>query len=137
MILLGEYDQAFQAAERAQEIFDRLDDPWRLARLEINVGNIYHRRYEETFVSRVFTWKESCRAGRLAVDAATLCGSHIGLYVRSAGDKAGLASAPWRKVAGDSLEVSADDRALQYRLDLFSANGDAYPVVRKVDLSLK
>lgn len=50
LILLGEYDQAFQAAERAKEIFTRLDDLWRLARLEINVGNIYHRqdRFEES-----------------------------------------------------------------------------------------
>src|SRR5260221_2222835 len=50
MILLGEYDQAFQAAEKAREIFTRLNDPWRLARLEINVGNIYHRqdRFEES-----------------------------------------------------------------------------------------
>src|SRR2546421_9842002 len=50
MILLGEYDQAFHAAERAREIFTRLDDPRRLARLEINVGNIYHRqdRFEES-----------------------------------------------------------------------------------------
>ncbi len=38
MILLGEYDQAFLAADRAREIFARLNDPWRLARLEINVG---------------------------------------------------------------------------------------------------
>src|SRR5204863_6356756 len=50
MILLGEYDKAFQAAERAKEIFTRLNDSWRLARLEINVGNIYHRqdRFEES-----------------------------------------------------------------------------------------
>ena len=50
MILLGEYDKAFEAAERAREIFARLDDHWRLARLEINVGNIYHRqdRFEES-----------------------------------------------------------------------------------------
>ena len=50
LILLGEYDQAFQAAERAREIFTRLDDQRRLARLEINVGNIYHRqdRFEES-----------------------------------------------------------------------------------------
>src|SRR6266852_4868082 len=44
IILLGEYDQAFQAAERAREIFARPDVPWRLARLEINLGNIYHRQ---------------------------------------------------------------------------------------------
>ena len=50
LILLGEYGQAFWAAERAREIFTRLDDQRRLARLEINVGNIYHRqdRFEES-----------------------------------------------------------------------------------------
>jgi CHAT domain-containing protein len=50
LILLGEYDQAFRAAERARGIFTRLNDPRRLARLEINVGNIYHRqdRFEES-----------------------------------------------------------------------------------------
>jgi CHAT domain-containing protein len=50
MILVGEYDRAFQAVARAREIFTRLDDRWRLARLEINVGNIYHRqdRFEES-----------------------------------------------------------------------------------------
>src|SRR4029077_19309067 len=50
MILAGEYDMAFQAADRAREIFSRLNDPRRLARLEINVGNIYHRqdRFEES-----------------------------------------------------------------------------------------
>src|SRR5436853_1181723 len=55
LILLGEYDQAFHAAERAREIFTRLNDPRRLARLEINVGNIYHRqdRFEESIAHYV------------------------------------------------------------------------------------
>jgi len=50
LILLGEYDRAFQAAERARVIFTRLEDSWRLSRLEINIGNIYHRqdRFEES-----------------------------------------------------------------------------------------
>ena len=49
LILLGEYDRAFQASERAREIFERLKEPLRIARLEINVGNIFHRqdRFEE------------------------------------------------------------------------------------------
>jgi CHAT domain-containing protein len=49
LLLLGEYDRAFASAERAREIFTRLNLPWRLARLEINVGNIFHRqdRFEE------------------------------------------------------------------------------------------
>jgi CHAT domain-containing protein len=49
LILLGEYDRALALAERAREIFTRLNEPWRIARLDINVGNIFHRqdRFEE------------------------------------------------------------------------------------------
>ena len=49
LILLGEYDRAFAASQRARKIFTRLNEPLRLARLEINVGNIFHRqdRFEE------------------------------------------------------------------------------------------
>ena len=53
LILVGEYDRAFAAAERAREVFTREALSWRLARLEINVGNIYHRqdRFEEALAS--------------------------------------------------------------------------------------
>ncbi|HXJ12617.1 MAG TPA: CHAT domain-containing tetratricopeptide repeat protein [Candidatus Limnocylindrales bacterium] len=60
MILVGEYDQAFKAVERAREIFSRLGDRWRLARLEINVGNIYHRqdRFEESIAQYENAYRE-------------------------------------------------------------------------------
>ncbi|HET6930880.1 MAG TPA: tetratricopeptide repeat protein, partial [Candidatus Acidoferrum sp.] len=60
LILVGEYDQAFKAVERAREIFSRLGDRWRLARLEINVGNIYHRqdRFEESIASYENAYRE-------------------------------------------------------------------------------
>jgi CHAT domain-containing protein len=44
LILLGEYRRAEEAAERAREIFTREGDALRLARLDINVGNIRHRQ---------------------------------------------------------------------------------------------
>ena len=49
LILLGEYERAQKAAGQAREIFARQGDELRLARLELNVGNIYHRqdRFEE------------------------------------------------------------------------------------------
>jgi CHAT domain-containing protein len=49
LILLGEYDRAFRASERAREIFTRLGETRRVASLENNVGNIFHRqdRFEE------------------------------------------------------------------------------------------
>jgi CHAT domain-containing protein len=49
LILLGEYDRAFQASERAREIFTKQGETRRIASLENNVGNIFHRqdRFEE------------------------------------------------------------------------------------------
>jgi tetratricopeptide (TPR) repeat protein len=44
LILLGEYDRALAVARRAQQIFAGLSDKLRLARLQINIGNIYHRQ---------------------------------------------------------------------------------------------
>ncbi|MBV9268319.1 MAG: tetratricopeptide repeat protein, partial [Acidobacteriaceae bacterium] len=42
--LTGEYETAYQAANKAREIFRSLGEGWRLARLEINVANILHRQ---------------------------------------------------------------------------------------------
>ena len=49
LILIGEYDRAFHASERAREIFTRFGELRRIASLENNVGNIFHRqdRFEE------------------------------------------------------------------------------------------
>src|SRR5215470_10927581 len=44
LILLGEYDRALTAADQAREIFVAAGDIPRLARLEINVGNLFHRQ---------------------------------------------------------------------------------------------
>ena len=48
-ILLGEYDKALLSADRARAIFTALKEERRLARLDINVGNMLHRqdRFEE------------------------------------------------------------------------------------------
>lgn len=44
MILLGEYDRAYAATEQAQHIFEERGEEARLARLDINRGNIFHRQ---------------------------------------------------------------------------------------------
>jgi len=46
---LGEYDRALQEAERAQGIFERHHETARLARLDVNRGNLFHRldRFQE------------------------------------------------------------------------------------------
>jgi tetratricopeptide (TPR) repeat protein len=44
LLLLGRYDEALAAGERARKIFDAHGNKRRLARLDINIGNIYHRQ---------------------------------------------------------------------------------------------
>src|SRR5271170_943297 len=52
LILLGEYDRAFQSSEKAREIFIRIGETRRIANLDNNVGNIFHRqdRFEEAML---------------------------------------------------------------------------------------
>jgi CHAT domain-containing protein len=45
LILLGHYDHALSAAKEAQMIFEKQGNHWRVARLGLNVGNIYQRQY--------------------------------------------------------------------------------------------
>src|SRR3984893_8095677 len=49
LILLGEYDRAFTASERARQIFTQLGEDRRLGSLDNNVRNIFHPqdRFEE------------------------------------------------------------------------------------------
>lgn len=53
LALLGEYDRAFASSKRAREIFTALGESLRVARLDINVANIYHRqnRYAEALAA--------------------------------------------------------------------------------------
>ncbi len=44
LILAGQYDRAFAAAEEARHIFASEHNEWRLARVELNLGNILHRQ---------------------------------------------------------------------------------------------
>ncbi len=44
LILSGQYDRAFAAAEEARQIFLAEHNDWRLARVELNLGNIFHRQ---------------------------------------------------------------------------------------------
>jgi CHAT domain-containing protein len=51
-IMIGDYDRAFALATKAQDIFSEMGDKRRLARLENNIGNIFHRqdRFQEALI---------------------------------------------------------------------------------------
>ena len=60
LLLLGRYDQAQAAGERAAVIFTRQGNVRRLARLQINLGNIYHRqdRFSEALAMYESSYRE-------------------------------------------------------------------------------
>ena len=57
LLLLGEYSRAFAAGERARKIFADEGNTWRLARLEINIGNIYSR--QDRFVEAIACYERA------------------------------------------------------------------------------
>src|SRR5882724_8563757 len=52
LLLLGHYDQALAAGARARALFQKQGNTLRIARLDINIGNLYHRqdRFAEALV---------------------------------------------------------------------------------------
>ena len=44
LLLMGQYEQALAAGERAREIFRQDGNLWRQARVEFNIGNIFYRQ---------------------------------------------------------------------------------------------
>lgn len=102
-----------------------------------DIGNIANRQHEEIFTSRILTWESFQRSGQIKVEATTPFESRVAIQIRSAADATSLNSARWRNVTAGSFNLSAADRALQYRLTLKSLNGDSYPIVQKINVSLQ
>lgn len=59
-IMVGDYDGAFALATKAQDIFSEMGDKRRLARLENNIGNIFHRqdRFEEALKHYEYAYEQ-------------------------------------------------------------------------------
>src|SRR6267142_161047 len=60
LVLLGEYDRAFAASEQARQIFTQLGEERRLASLDNNVGNIFHR--QDRFEEALAHYERACKA---------------------------------------------------------------------------
>ncbi len=59
LILQGRYRQAFAAAREAREIFTRQKNRWRVARLDLNLGNIFDR--QDRFAAALQCYKRAYR----------------------------------------------------------------------------
>ncbi len=72
LVFLGKYQEAFEWADSARRVFERKGDRLRLARLELNIGNILFRqdRWEEASECYKSAYEEFLHVGR-SRDVAT------------------------------------------------------------------
>jgi hypothetical protein len=102
----------------------------------LDIGHIATRKYEQTYDSSVFEWKAPMKSGAIKADARISEGEMLEWLVRTAATPAELEISEWRAVQSDRFTLQDGDRALQYRALFRSDNGDRYPTLEKVEISL-
>ena len=101
-----------------------------------DLGHIYDRKYRQTFTSRVFAWEQAAISGALKAQAELGPGRKLSFQVRSAVNEEALKKQDWHAVEGEAFALGATDRCLQYRAVFQSDNGDRYPVLDRVSITL-
>lgn len=104
------------------------------------IGHIGDRVYRQVYTSSAFQWDGPRAGGVLTCTAQTPEHARLELSVRAAAGPAGLDAAPWHDLADDAdarrFDLAPGDRCLQYRAVFRSDNGDRYPVLDRVEITL-
>ena len=79
---------------------------------------------------------EDVPALRHVRDAQARDGTQLTWTVRSAASATDVVQQPWRPVDVGAFVLPPGDRALQYRAMFRSDNGDRYPTLQRVEISL-
>ena len=101
-----------------------------------DMGHIADRRWRQTYESPIVSWTESRGSGKLSVAADCPQQGSLTMEIRQARDRAALAESPWQPLAGEKFDVETDAHCLQYRATFVSRNGDAFPVLHRVDIEV-
>lgn len=101
-----------------------------------DVGNIMDRSFRESYASPTLTWNRRARRGTIAATADYPEGTQLTFEVRSATGSEALESAAWKTVNDGQFAVAASDRAIQYRVQFHSPNGDRFPTVDSISIRL-
>ncbi|MBX3288282.1 MAG: VCBS repeat-containing protein [Acidobacteria bacterium] len=101
-----------------------------------DIGHIMTRKYEHSYTSKVATLNENAANGRISVDMDNPPGGKMIVQVRSSGDKESLEKEGWSTVEDTTFALKANSRLFQYKLVFRAANGDGYPAVKSVSVSI-
>ncbi|WP_349317123.1 VCBS repeat-containing protein [Chitinophaga sp. MM2321] len=103
----------------------------------VDMGHVYNRKFEQSYTSAVFNWKRNNSEGKIDYKADIPAGTKLVFAVRSADTKATLDTKAWQQVESDQFKVEKAHRFLQYKVNFISDNGDRYPVLDRVSVTLK
>jgi hypothetical protein len=101
-----------------------------------DMGHVRDRSWRQTYESSVFTWTSSAKNATIAAEAEVPQGCSLKLEARAAATAGELESAQWTPVNGEAIELAPAARAMQYRAVFVSDNGDRYPVLQRVRVSV-
>lgn len=102
-----------------------------------DMGHIYTRKSEQTYISSVKDWTRKVKEGKIYFDAIAPAGTKLNVSIRSSATRDSLKEMEWKKVERDEFTVNNGDRHLQYKVTFCSDNGDRYPILKKVNITLK
>lgn len=104
-----------------------------------DVGAQYNRSYHKQYTSSIFEWKGSNEKGRIEVQSDNPGNTELQVSIRTAESTDALKQASWKLLGSEPSHdfiLSSTDGYLQYRLTFVSDNGDRYPEVDKVEISV-
>lgn len=101
-----------------------------------DMGNIYDRAWQQSYTSSVFSWDKPAASGELTYEAKIPGKSHLLFQVRAAASQAALGKASWHKIISGDFTLNHSDRYLQYRAVFKSDNGDRYPILDEVRITV-
>lgn len=102
-----------------------------------DMGEIYNRKWEQIYTSEIFTWGKKRSGGTISYKADIPQGARLKFEVRSALSKNSLSQAVWQPIKSGDFILDGSNRCLQYRAVFISDNGDRYPVLDSVTVTLK
>ena len=101
-----------------------------------DMGHIYHRRWQQTYESSIFEYHRPATRGSLEFVADQPVGTKLTFSGRFAAKKSEMPSRTWQPLSSGEFQLPASARFLQYRAVFASDNGDRYPVLERVQVSV-
>ena len=101
-----------------------------------DMGHVYHRRWEQTYRSSMFQWNGPAKGGEVSLHIDRPEGTGLSLAIRSAAIESKLDRQPWQQAHSGNFSLDPKDRCLQYLATFKSDNGDRYPILDRVEITL-